>query len=61
LINSLFGTPRFRVGFNLHVFRQASAGAGQETTLPSMIAAVRGQLACGEVFPDGATLTILTD
>jgi hypothetical protein len=32
-------------------------GAGQETTLPSMIAAVRGPLACGGVFPDGASLT----
>jgi len=31
--------------------------AGQGATLPSMIAAVRGPLACGEVFPDGASLT----
>jgi len=30
--------------------------AGQEATLPSMIAAVRGPLACGEVFPDGASM-----
>jgi hypothetical protein len=31
--------------------------AGQEATLPSMIAAVRGPLGCGEVFPDGASMT----
>jgi hypothetical protein len=29
----------------------------KKTTLPSMIAAVRGPLACGEVFRDGALLT----
>jgi len=33
--------------------------AGQGATLPSMIAAVRGPLACGEVFPDGASMTFV--